>query len=136
MGTQPKAAVFGGVSERFTTLFSMTIAGVVAGLGGALFVMMVIGRWQTGAPPFGFDGIAVSILAGNNPVGLLPAGLLFGALQSGSQVVQFQTGVPGELIGVLRGLVILLVATPELFRAVGRRLNRRGTIDIETGGDA
>jgi ABC-type uncharacterized transport system permease subunit len=136
MGSQPKAAVFGGVSERFTTLFSMTMAGVVAGLGGALFVMMVIGRWQTGAPPFGFDGIAVSILAGNNPVGLLPAGLLFGALQSGSQVVQFQTGVPGELIGVLRGLVILLVATPELFRAVGRRLNRRGAIDIDTGGDA
>jgi ABC-type uncharacterized transport system permease subunit len=50
--------------------------------------------------------------------------------------VQFQTGVPGELIGVLRGLVILLVATPELFRAVGRRLNRRGAIDIDTGGDA
>jgi simple sugar transport system permease protein len=135
MGAQPKAAVFGGVSERFTTLFSMTAAGIVAGLGGALFVMMVIGRWQTGAPPFGFDGIAVSILAGNNPVGLVPAGLLFGALQSGSQVVQFQTGVPGDLIGVLRGLVILLVATPELFRAAGRRLNRRGTIDIDTGGD-
>jgi simple sugar transport system permease protein len=136
MGTQPKAAVFGGVSERFTTLFSMTAAGTVAGLGGALFVMMVIGRWQAGAPPLGFDGIAVSILAGNSPVGLLPAGLLFGALQSGGQVVQFQTGVPSELIGVLRGLVILLVATPELFRVIGRRLNRRGAIDVDTGGEA
>jgi simple sugar transport system permease protein len=135
LGTQPKAAVFGGVDERRTTLFSMAAAGIVAGLGGALFVMMVIGRWQTGAPPIGFDGIAVSILGGNSPAGLLPAGLLFGALQSGGQVVQLQTGVPGELVGVLRGLVILLVATPELFRAVGRRLNRRGVIDIDTGGE-
>lgn len=135
LGTQPKAAVFGGVDERRTTLFSMTAAGVVAGLGGALFVMMVIGRWQPGAPPIGFDGIAVSILAGNSPAGLLPAGLLFGALQSGGQVVQLQTGVPGELVGVLRGLVILLVATPELFRALGRRLHRRGVIDIDTRGE-
>jgi simple sugar transport system permease protein len=134
MGTQPKAAIFGGVSERFTTLFSMTTAGAIAGIGGALYVMMVLGRWQTGPPPLGFDGIAVSILAGNNPLGLFPSGLLFGALQSGGQAIQFQLGIPSELVEVLRGLIILLVATPELFRMMGKRLNRRGVIDIETGG--
>jgi ABC-type uncharacterized transport system permease subunit len=134
MGAQPKAARFGGVSERFTTLFSMTAGGAVAGVGGAFFIMMVIGRWQTGAPGLGFDGIAVSILGGNNPVGLLPAGLLFGALQSGSSAIQFRLGVPSELVGVLRGLIILLVATPELFRLVGKRLNRRGVIDVDAGG--
>ena len=134
MGAQPKAAIFGGVNERFTTLFSMTTAGAIAGIGGALFVLMVLGRWQTGPPPLGFDGIAVSILAGNNPLGLLPSGLLFGALQSGGQAIQFQLGIPSELVGVLRGLIILLVATPELFRMMGQRLDRRGVIDIETGG--
>jgi ABC-type uncharacterized transport system permease subunit len=135
MGTQPKAAVFGGVNERFTTLFSMTTAGAIAGVGGGLFIMMVIGRWRTGAPALGFDGIAVSILAGNGPAGLLPAGVLFGALQSGGQLVEFETGVPSDLVGVLRGLVILLVATPELFRAIGTYLNRRGFINIDTEGD-
>lgn len=135
MGAQPKAAIFGGVSERFTTLFSMTAAGAISGVGGALFIMMVIGRWQTGAPALGFDGIAVSILAGNNPLGLLPAGLLFGALQSGGQAIQFQLGVPSELVGVLRGLIILLVATPELFRTMGKRLHRRGVIDVDAGGE-
>jgi len=134
MGTQPKAAVFGGVSERFTTLFSFTVAGGVAGLGGAIYVMMILGRWQTGVPPVGFDGIAVSILAGNNPVGLLPSGLLFGALESGSRAIEFQLGVPAELVEVLRGLIILLVATPELFRLLGKRLNRRGVIDVRGGG--
>jgi simple sugar transport system permease protein len=135
MGTQPKAAVFGGVNERFTTLFSMTTGGAVAGIGGALFIMMVLGRWRTGAPALGFDGIAVSILAGNGPVGLLPAGVLFGALQSGGQFVEFETGVPSDLVGVLRGLVILLVATPELFRVIGTRLDRRGIIDVNDGGE-
>lgn len=135
MGTQPKAARFGGVNERFITLFSMTVAGAVAGLGGALFIMMVLGRWMTGAPPVGFDGIAVSILAGNNPLALLPSGLLFGALQSGGQAIQFQLGIPSQLVGVLRGLIILLVATPELFRQLGIQLQRRGLITIEGGRD-
>ena len=136
MGAQPKAAVFGGASQRFTTLFSMTAAGAVAGLGGAIYVMMILGRWQTGTPPLGFDGIAVSILAGNNPAGLLPSGLLFGALESGGRSIQFRLGVPSELIEVLRGLIILLVATPELFRLLGKYLNRRGIIDVDTGGSA
>jgi len=135
VGTQPKAAVFGGISERFTTLFSFTLAGAVAGLGGAVYVMMVLGRWQTGAPPVGFDGIAVSILAGNNPAGLLPAGLLFGALESGSGAIEFQLGVPRQLVEVLRGLIILLVATPELFRMLGRRLARGGRIELDQGGE-
>jgi len=135
MGRQPKAAVFGGVDERFTTLFSMTTAGAIAGIGGAVYVLMVVGRWQTGPPPVGFDGIAVSILASNNPVGLFPSGLLFGVLQSGGQEVQVQTGVPSELVGVLRGLIILLVATPELFRLMGKRLQRHGIIDVGTDGE-
>jgi len=134
MGAQPQAARFGGVSERFTTLFSMTTGGAIAGVGGAFFVMMVIGRWQTGAPGLGFDGIAVSILGGNNPIGLLPAGVLFGALQSGGSAIQFRLGIPSELVGVLRGLIILLVATPELFRLIGKRLDRRGVIDVDSGG--
>lgn len=130
LGTQPKAAVFGGVDAAFTTVFSMTLAGAVAGLGGAIYVMMVLGRWQSGLPPLGFDGIAVSVLAGNNPLGIVPSSLLFGVLESGSQEIQFQLGIPRQLVGVLRGLIILLVATPELFRIVGRTLDRRGVLDL------
>jgi simple sugar transport system permease protein len=128
LGRQQAAAVFGGVDDDRVTVLSMVIAGAVAGLGGGLYVMMVVGRWQVGLPALGFDGIAVSVLAGNNPVGLVPAGLLFGALQSGGLAINFQLGIPRELVDVLRGLVILLVATPELFRIVGRRLQRQGRL--------
>lgn len=128
LGRQRAAAVFGGVDAARTTVLSMTIAGAVAGLGGALYVMMVVGRWQTGVPPLGFDGIAVSVLAGNNPLALVPSGVLFGALQSGGLAINFQLGIPRDLVEVLRGLVILLVATPELFRIAGRYLRRRGRL--------
>lgn len=135
LGRQRAAAVFGGVDDGRTTVLSMTIAGAVAGLAGALYVMMVVGRWQTGFPALGFDGIAVSVLAGNNPLGLVPSGLLFGALQSGGLAINFQLGIPRDLVEVLRGLIILLVATPELFRLVGRRLQRQGRLR-PAGGDS
>ncbi len=134
LGTQREAAVFGGVDTGRTTVLSMSLAGAVAGAGGALYVLMVLGRWQTGLPALGFDGIAVSVLAGNNPVGLVPSGLLFGVLESGSVAIDFQLGVPRDLVGVLRGLIILLVATPELLRVLGRTLDRRDVLDVR-GGD-
>ena len=135
LGTQSKAAVFGGVNAEFTTVFSMTLAGAVAGIGGAIYVMMVIGRWQAGLPPIGFDGIAVSVLASNNPIGLVPSSLLFGVLESGSQAIQFELGIPRQLVGVLRGLIILLVATPELFRLLGRTLDKRDVLDLSGGAE-
>ncbi|AFK19183.1 ABC transporter permease [Haloferax mediterranei ATCC 33500] len=118
-GEQPEAAEYGGVDAKRTTVTSMFLSGALGGIGGAIWVLMVIGNWLTDVPSLGFDGITVSILAGNNPFGVIPAALLFGTLKSGSLAVQFQTGVPKQLVGVLRGLIILFVAMPEFFRMIG-----------------
>ncbi len=120
-GLQPEAAAYGGVDADRTVVLSMALSGALAGIGGAVWVMMVAGRFQTGVPSFGFDGITVSILAGNNPLGVIPAALLFGVLKSGSLAIEFSTGVPQQLVDVLRGLIILFVAMPEFFRMIGRQ---------------
>ncbi|RLM96500.1 ABC transporter permease [Haloarcula sp. Atlit-7R] len=124
-GIQPAAAEYGGVDSARTILTSLTLSGALGGIGGAVFVMMTLGKFQTGIPSYGFDGITVSILAGNNPIGAVFAALLFGVLKSGSNVVAFATDVPPQLVGVLRGLIILFVAMPEFFRIIGRRLATR-----------
>jgi simple sugar transport system permease protein len=121
-GLQPEAAEYGGVDAGRTIVASMMLSGALGGVAGAMYVMMILGRFQTGVPAYGFDGITVSILAGNNPLGVGFAALLFGVLKSGTTVVQFATDVPPQLVGVLRGLIILLVAMPEFFRLFGRRL--------------
>ena len=146
-GIQPEAAEYGGVDAERTIVSSMALSGAFAGIGGAVYVMMILGKYQTGVPAFGFDGITVSILAGNNPLGIGFAAFLFGTLKSGATVVQFATDVPPQLVAVLRGLIILFVAMPEFFRLVGRRIRPSsgrgkpggavaadgGTVD-ETGG--
>ncbi|WP_435153298.1 ABC transporter permease [Haladaptatus sp. DFWS20] len=120
-GIQPKAAEYGGVSAKKTIVSSMTLSGAIGGIGGAVYVLMILNRWQTGVPSYGFDGITVTILAGNNPLGVPLAALLFGMLKSGSLTIDFALGVPKQLVGVLRGLIILFVAMPEFFRMLGKR---------------
>ncbi|MFC3476142.1 ABC transporter permease [Halobacterium litoreum] len=141
-GIQPDAAEYGGVDADRTIVSSMALSGALAGVGGAIYVLMQLGNFQTGVPSYGFDGITVSILAGNNPLGVGFAALLFGVLQSGSIVVQVGSDVPPELVGVLRGLIILFVAMPEFFRLLGRKFGtllpedeqRRGAVATDGGG--
>ncbi|MGB9988071.1 ABC transporter permease [Salarchaeum japonicum] len=120
-GLQEEAAAYSGVDAKRTTVLSMALSGALAGVGGAVWVLMVKGRFLTGLPSLGFDGITVSILAGNNPIGVGAAAFLFGVLKSGTIAVDFSTDVPVELVDVLRGLIILFVAMPEFFRLIGKR---------------
>ncbi|GAA0505637.1 simple sugar transport system permease protein [Halorubrum aquaticum] len=119
-GVQAAAAEYGGVNAKLTTVRAMTLSGALGGVGGAVWVLMSEGRWIESVPDLGFDGITVSILAGNNPLGVLPAAFLFGILKGGALEIGFRTDVPTELVGVLRGLIILFVAMPEFFRMAGR----------------
>ncbi len=133
-GLQPRAAEYGGVPANRTVVASMALSGGLGGIGGAVWVLMVTTYYQTGVPAYGFDGITVSILAGNNPLGVGAAALLFGLLKAGSQAVGFNTPVPQELVAVLRGLIILFVAMPEFFRMGWKRYGdprvpRRGGSD-------
>ena len=121
-GLQPEAAEYAGVDSERTIMAGMILSGALAGIGGAVYVLMVLGNFQVGVPGYGFDGITVSILAGNSPLGVGFAGLLFGVLKSGSIVVDVGTDVPPQLVGVLRGLIILFVAMPEFFRMIGKRI--------------
>ncbi|MFC4407421.1 ABC transporter permease [Haloarchaeobius iranensis] len=123
-GLQPEAATYAGVDAERTIVRSMTISGALGGIAGALWVLLANGRFLTGqeVPSLGFDGITVSVLAGNNPIGVVFGSVLFGVLKSGGNTLNFQTDVPPELVNVLSGLIILFVAMPEFFRLIGKYL--------------
>jgi len=122
-GHQQSAAAYSGVDPGRTVVTTMVLSGMVAGLAGAVFAVMILGYYSDPStfPTFGFDAIAVSLLAANSPVGVVPAGLLFGGLDAGGQYIGFTTDVPSELVDGVVGLIVLFVAAPELFRMAGKR---------------
>lgn len=127
-GYQDTAATYSGVDAKRMVILTMTLSGMIAGLTGALFAIMIQGYYTdpTGIGNYGFDAIAVSLLAANNPIGVIPAGLLFGGLESASSHVQINSDVPVQLIDGIVGLVVLFVAAPELFRMIAARTGLGG----------
>jgi simple sugar transport system permease protein len=127
-GKQEAAALYSGVAAEKTIVTTMTISGMIAGLAGALFAIMILGGYVNpqGISTYGFDAIAVSLLAANNPIGVVPAGVLFGGLSRGGSFIGVTTDIPAQLVDGVIGLVILFVAAPELFRMLAKRIGLGG----------
>ena len=99
----------------------MTISGGLAGLAGTSVVLGVTHSLTFGiSSGFGFDGIAIALMAGSKPRGIILASLLFGALRAGATPMQSATGVPIDLVVVIQALVIMFVAAPALVREIYR----------------
>ncbi len=61
------------------------------------------------SPGWGYTAIAVALLAGLHPLGVVATGVLFGALQAGAGAMQRDAGIPAAWVGVVEALVILAV---------------------------
>lgn len=120
-GANSSAARYAGMKPAFLIVTTFAIAGGFAGLAGASEVLGTQGRATQGfAGDIGFDAIAVALLGRSTPLGTVLAALLFGGLQAGGQQMQVETGVPVDLVLILRALIVLFIAAPLLMKAIWR----------------
>jgi simple sugar transport system permease protein len=121
VGFNPTAARYAGMSIATTTILAMTLSGGLAGLAGTSIVLGVTHSLTFGiSAGFGFDGIAIALIAASRPRGIILASLLFGALRAGATPMQSLTGIPIDLVVVMQALVIMFVAAPALVREIYR----------------
>ncbi len=119
VGYNQFAAQTGGISVSATIVKSLCISGALAGMAGVVEVIGVHGRlFDQFSSGFGFTGIAVALLAKNNPLGIIATAILFGALSAGAGTMQLQAGVPQKVIFIIQALVIFLVAAEQLAKWV------------------
>jgi len=137
VGANPNAARSAGMSVERSWVLVMAIAGALAGLSGASVIQgsavhaLTFNSYGT----YGFDAITVALLGRARPVGVVLAGLLFGALHSGGTTMQAATQVPTDIAQVIQGLIVLFVAAPPLIRAVFRlRQARAGGMEAVAKG--
>jgi general nucleoside transport system permease protein len=110
IGFNPKAAKFKGINVGRVTVMIMIISGGLAGLAGAGEVMGLHHRLKADiASGIGFVGIIIAMLAGLNPVGVIPAAILFGGLVNGANRMQILAGVPTALVYTIQAIVLLSV---------------------------
>jgi len=129
VGLNKDAAEYGGINVKKNTVVAMMIAGGIAGLAGAVHVLGVTREVSILAAMEGngFDGIAVSLIGANNPIGCIFAGLLFGALKYGGYKIQPGMGAPSEIINIVIGIIVLFIAMPKLIEMFKmKRVKKRG----------
>ncbi len=115
VGYNRHAAEYGGISVNKNIIFSMMIAGGLAGLAGVVQYAGNANNIQIGVMPTqGFDGIAVSLLGANTPIGSLLAALFFGLLYSGRGFMNAMTEIPPEIADTIIATIIYFAATSVL----------------------
>ncbi len=132
VGLNMTAARFNGFAVKRYILVSFLVSGAVAGLGGAAELLgtqyRLINAFGDG---YGFDGVAMALIAQLHPLAAILVAIFFAALRVGSTTMQAATGVPTSVSDIIQALVIVftvaglaMVKLPE-FRAFAARLTER-----------
>ncbi len=124
-GTNPSAARYAGINPRRAMFLSFMLGGLLAGVAGIEKV--------AGLPPsysvvsslanlqgLGFEGITVSLIGGNHPLGIIFAAILIGALHAGARGLNL-IGIPKEIVWVFQGIIVISIAIPNLYTLIKRR---------------
>ena len=127
VGANAAAARTAGMNTARLTMAGLAIAGALAGLGGAMLSLGGFEQYHIDNGidnGVGFNAITVALLGRNTPMGVVAAGLLFGALEQGAPTMTAEAGVSGDIVTVIQALIVIFVAAPRLTRAIFRLKGR------------
>ncbi len=128
VGANASAARYAGVRVGGLIVLTMSFAGGLAGVAGAGEVLglnyTLPAAFSSG---YGFDAIAVALLAKSNPIGIVPAAFLWGGLRNGAGLMQVRSGISIDLIYVVQALVIVCIAADQIVRWLYRLKPREQT---------
>ncbi|MDU2109625.1 MAG: ABC transporter permease, partial [Peptoniphilus lacydonensis] len=138
VGFNEKAAEYGGININKSIVKSMGIAGILSGLAGAITVLGVSGNigMMAAQEGYGFDGMAVALIAGNNPLGTIPAAILYAGLTYGGGKLT-TIGTYSEIVNIIVGIMILFIAMPKLLdmiRFFFKKWSNKDSDKIRKGG--
>jgi general nucleoside transport system permease protein len=110
-GVNPFAARSAGLIDvPQVTTNAFIVSGAIAGIAGAIEVSGVtFALYENISPGYGYTAIAVALLAGLNPLGVIGTGILFGALETAAGTMQRNVGIPATTASVIEAVIILAV---------------------------
>ena len=123
VGVNPEAARYGGIKVKKIMILAFVMSGILAGIGGAGEILGTHRVFIDGfSPGYGWDGIAVALIAHGHPIFAIFAGLLVGGLRAGALLVEQHGAAPADIGTLIEGFVILFVIAPILIKSVlGRK---------------
>jgi simple sugar transport system permease protein len=124
-GINPIFARYGGINTGLNTVLAMFFSGAFYGLAGGL---MVFGSYYGTVKEFstglGWSALATALVAGFNPLALIPASLFFAWISSGAKIAMQHSDVTFEIASLVQA-VIFFLATSVTLRNVFERKRKQ-----------
>ena len=119
-GANRHAARYAGIDDKRNIVLSMAIAGGLAGAGASLYWLSGNTEffWSTyqSLPAIGFNGIPVALLAVNNPIGVIFAGIFMAMLDIVGQNLTGFTAYNEYITDVIIAVIVYLSAFSMVIR--------------------
>lgn len=138
-GLNKNASVYAGMNGKRNIIITMAIGGAMAGLGGAFAILApstIAGSSMTYEPisviaANGFTGIAVALLANNNPLGIIFSAIFVSYIQRGGTLASLY-GYKPEIIDIVIAVIIYFSAFGMFMKSFIGKINAKTKIiDIE-----
>jgi len=111
-----------GINTGLMTVVIMGISGGIAAIGGMVDVFGVHGRVIRGfSIGYGWNGIAISLIARNNPLLVIPAALFFAFLDTGATTGAIFSDITPEISKIIQASIFYFVTASFYFK-----FNRKG----------
>ena len=121
-GSNKNAAKYAGINEKTSTIYSMAIAGGLAGAGAALYYLSgnTEFAWETyqSLPSVGFNGIPVALLACNNPLGVIFSASFISLLDVNGMQLKYMTPYNEYITSIITAIIVYFSAFSLLFKQV------------------
>jgi general nucleoside transport system permease protein len=113
VGAAPKAARSTGIVDVTRTSYVVFLAsGALAGLAGGIEISGVtFALYENISPGYGYTAIAVALIAGLNPLGVIVSGIFFAILETGAIALQREFAIPSSVASVAEAMLILVALT-------------------------
>ena len=114
LGASPSLAKQTGIREPRMIIAFLLLGGATAGIAGWMQAVGVDHRlYASIADPIGYTGLFAALMGGLTPIGVVISSFFFAALLRGGNSLQIGADVSPEIIGVLVGLIMLVMAAME-----------------------
>ena len=128
IGINQPFSMYSGMNVAGMVVLSQVLGGILAGMGGGI---EMLGRYSTfswsALPGYGWTGITVAILAGNNPAFVPLAAFFMAYLDKGCSLMSTYCGVPSQLIDILQAVIFVFFAAEQFLSRYRQKLVVRST---------
>lgn len=115
VGYNKEFARYGGISINKTYMIAMLISGGLHGLAGGF---AIVGTYGTAIKSFssgmGWNSIAISLIALNNPIGIIPAAFFFAWLNQGTLIAMQTTNITSDITLIVQSSILFLTTSAVL----------------------